>query len=87
MAQKKVKAKCPNPFVENPEHYGPMTVRQLVEIVSNKDEFPDGLDTRLRIGDVEGNLGVISDVTVCAHKPCDIVLAVDAHTGDMHYEI
>ena len=92
MPQKKQKSKpaarrnpkTVNQFLANPEHVGEMTVRQLVELVST-DEFPKGLDTRICIGDVEGNLGVNSSVTVTAHKPNDVVLSMDMHGGDMKY--
>ena len=76
-----------NPFIKDVNHYGPMTVRQLVELVeSDKSEFPLGLDTFIRIGDVEGNNGVIGDVLVSAHKSDDIVLSVDVHSGDFDYD-
>lgn len=75
-----------NPFLADNNHYGPMTVRQLVEIVGDHDEFPKGLDTRICFGDVEGNLGVNPMVTVVAHKADDIVLAVDPHEGDEMYD-
>jgi hypothetical protein len=97
MAQKKSKAKpaakpakpakppkARNPFVEDAEHMGEMTVRQLVELVGTP-EFPKGLDTRICIGDVEGNLGVNATVMVTAHRPEDVVLSIDEHGGDMGY--
>lgn len=77
-------AKTCNPFIENAEHMGEMTVRQLVELVSTT-EFPKGLDTRICIGDVEGNLGVNATVMVTAHRPEDVVLSIDEHGGDMGY--
>ena len=61
------------------------TVRQLVELVS-APEFPKGLDTTIRIGDVEGNNGVNGDVCVCAHMPGDVVLSIDPHAGDEEYD-
>ena len=73
-----------NPFRDDPEHMGEMTVRQLVDLVST-DEFPQGLDTRICIGDVEGNLGVNATILVVAHRPEDVVLAIDEHGGDMTY--
>lgn len=79
--------KAANPFIENPQHYGQMTVRQLVELVkSDKSEFPLGLDTFVRIGDVEGNNGVVGEMTVAAHRPGDVVLAIDPHSGDESYD-
>lgn len=84
MAQKRIKAKTPNPFLENNDYYGKMTVRQLVELVET-DEFPKGLDTTICIGDVEGNNGTVREVVVSAHQPGDIVLAIDPHSGDMDY--
>ena len=85
MAQKRTKSKSANPFIENADHMGEMTVRQLVELV-NTPEFPKGLDTTIRIGDVEGNNGVNGDVCVCAHKPGDVVLSIDPHAGDEEYD-
>ena len=85
MTQKRIKSKSANPFLENPDHMGEMTVRQLVELVSTP-EFPKGLDTTIRIGDVEGNNGVNGDVCVCAHKPRDVVLSIDPHAGDEEYD-
>ena len=79
--------KSRNPFVADANHFGEMTVGQLVELVkSDRREFPKGLDTRICIGDVEGNLGVISDVQVTDHRRGDIVLSVDPHSGDEEYE-
>lgn len=79
--------KAANPFIEDPRHYGPMTVRQLAELVkSDKSEFPLGLDTVVRIGDVEGNNGVVGEMMVAAHRSGDIVLAIDPHSGDESYE-
>lgn len=75
----------PNPFVEDSNHVGQMTVRQLVGLVM-EDEFPKGLDTVIRIGDVEGNLGVNGVITVTAHKPDDVILAIDPHCGDEEYD-
>lgn len=74
----------PNPFMQNPEHMGELTVRQLVEVVGT-DEFPLGLDTRICIGDVEGNLGVNPCIMLTAHKQNDVVLSIDENTGDMGY--
>lgn len=82
---KKPAAKTPvNQFAKNPDYMGPMTVRQLVELVSTA-EFPKGLDTRICIGDVEGNLGVNHMIQVTAHKPGDVVLSIDENEGDMGY--
>lgn len=75
-----------NPFIEDKSHFGSMTVRQLVEIVGDTDEFPKGLDTRVCIGDVEGNNGVNPNMMVTAHKPGDIVLSIDPHEGDEEYD-
>jgi len=85
MAQKRIKAKTTNPFLENTDFYGEMTVWQLVELVQT-DEFPKGLDTKIRIGDVEGNLGIVGEMTLVAHKPGDVVLAIDPHGGDEDYD-
>lgn len=71
--------------MSDPDHYGEMTVRQLVELVQDSSEFPSGLDTRIGVGDVEGNNGTSFYVTVTAHAPGDIVLAVDTNSGDMDY--
>lgn len=79
--------KVMNPFIIDPNHFGEMTVGQLVEIiVQDPSEFPKGMDTRICVGDIEGNLGVISDVQVTDHKRGDIVLSVDPHSGDEEYE-
>lgn len=75
-----------NPFIEDKSHYGSMTVRQLVGIVGDTGEFPKGLDTRICIGDVEGNNGVNPSMMVTAHKPGDIVLSIDPHEGDEEYD-
>ena len=85
MAQKRMKPKSANPFLEDADHMGEMTVRQLVELASTP-EFPKGLDTTIRIGDVEGNNGVNGDVCVCAHRPGDAVLSIDPHAGDEEYD-
>lgn len=74
-----------NPWIDDPQHVGEMTVRQLVGLVLT-DEFPDEFDTVIRIGDVEGNLGVNGTVTVTAHKPGDVVLSIDPHDGDEEYD-
>ena len=37
MAQKRTKSKSANPFLENADHMGEMTVRQLVELVSTPE--------------------------------------------------
>ena len=76
----------PNPFVDDPNHGGEMTVAQLVELVCDRKEFPKGLDTRICVGDVEGNLGVNSTLTVTAHKAGDVILAIDPHGGDEEYD-
>jgi len=75
-----------NPFVEKPDHMGEMTVRMLTEIVQDKSEFPRGLETVIRIGDVEGNHGVNGQVTVMSHRPEDVVLAIDPNAGDPDYD-
>lgn len=74
-----------NPFKQNPNYYGPITVRQLMELVSDKAEFPKGLDTEIKIGDVEGNNPTASNVTITWHRPGDIVLSIDPHSGDEFY--
>ena len=76
----------PNPFADDPDHMGEMTVRQLVELVGDKGEFPSGLDTRICVGDVEGNNGVNASIMLTAHKPGDIVLSIDPHEGDENYD-
>ena len=73
-----------NPWVNDPQHAGEMTVRQLMGLVMT-DEFPNGLDTVIRIGDVEGNLGVNGTITVTAHRPGDVVLSIDPNMGDEDY--
>lgn len=83
-AQRPKPKAAPNPFVNDPHHMGEMTVRQLVELVSTV-EFPKGLDTRICIGDVEGNLGVNAVLMVTAHQPGDIVLSIDENSGDQGY--
>ena len=75
-----------NPFKEDPNHYGPITVRQLVELMSDKTEFPKGLDTEIKIGDVEGNNPTAGNVVLTWHRPGDIVLSIDPHSGDREYE-
>lgn len=70
-----------NPW-ENPDHFGEMTVRELVGLVVFAKEFPKGLDTKIKVGDVEGNEGVSKKLFVMAHKPGDVVLYVDMHCGD-----
>lgn len=85
MAQKRIKSKSVNPFLENADYMGEMTVRQLVELV-NTPEFPKGLDTTIRIGDVEGNNGVNGDVCLGSHKSGDIVLSIDPNMGDERYD-
>lgn len=74
-----------NPFVLNNSHMGEITVRQLMEVVSCKPEFPKGLDTVIRIGDVEGNNGVNSAVCLTYHRPGDVVLSIDPNAGDTTY--
>lgn len=83
-AKKLVRGVADNPFVTDPQHMGPMTVRMLVDLVST-NEFPRGLDTRIMIGDTEGNQGVNDMICVTAHKPEDVVLSIDPNTGDMGY--
>lgn len=70
-----------NPWTRNANHVGEMSVRDLVGLVLTK-EFPAGLDTMIKIGDVEGNEGVNKTITVTAHRPGDVVLSVDMHCGD-----
>lgn len=85
-AEKGALARFPsaNPWVNDPQHAGEMTVRQLMGLVMT-DEFPNGLDTVIRIGDVEGNLGVNGTITVTAHRPGDVVLSIDLNKGDEDY--
>jgi hypothetical protein len=80
------KPKKVNPFKADVNYMGEITVAQLVEMVSDRKEFPKGLDTRICIADVEGNLGVNHDIMLVAHKPGDVLLAVDMHGGDMDYD-
>ena len=75
-----------NPFKQNQNHCGPITVRQLMEIVSDIEEFPKGFDTEIKIGDVEGNNPTAGDVTITWHKPGDVVLSIDPNSGDYEYE-
>ena len=74
-----------NPWVGDPRHVGRMTVGQLMDLVMT-DEFPNGLDTVIRVGDVEGNLGVNGTIMVTAHRPGDVVLSIDPHGGDEGYD-
>ena len=78
------KTRTVNPFIAETDHMGQMTVRQLVELVRTK-EFPKGLDTRICIGDIDGNLGVNANIQVTAHRLEDVVLSIDEHDGDMQY--
>ena len=70
-----------NPWTKDMNHVGEMSVRDLVGLVLTK-EFPAGLDTMIKIGDIEGNEGVNKTITVTAHRPGDVVLSVDMHCGD-----
>lgn len=70
-----------NPWTMDANHAGEMSVRDLVGLVLTK-EFPARLDTMIKIGDVEGNMGVNKTITVTAHRPGDVVLSVDMHCGD-----
>ena len=74
-----------NPFIRDSDHMGEITVRQLMEVVSNPTEFPKGLDTVIRIGDVEGNNGVNGNVCLTSHKKGDVVLSIDPNEGDLSY--
>lgn len=40
----------------------------------------------VRVGDVEGNLGVNGTIMVTAHRPGDAVLSIDPHGGDEGYD-
>ena len=75
-----------NTLKENVNHYGPITVRQLVELVSNPVEFPKDLDTEIKIGDIEGNNPTVSDIMITWHKPGDIIRSIDPHSVDYDYE-
>lgn len=75
-----------NPFLTDINYTGEMTVRQLSELVQAGREFPKGLDTVIRVGDVEGNNGVNGNVCVTCHRPGDIVLSIDPNAGDRSYE-
>ena len=70
-----------NPWTRDMNHVGEMSVRDLVGLVLTK-EFPAGLDTMIKVGDVEGNEGVSKTIAVTAHRPGDVVLSVDMHCGD-----
>ena len=70
-----------NPRVGDPRHVGRITVRQLMDLVMT-DELPNGLGTVIRVGDVEGNLGVNGTIMVTAHRPGYVVLSIDPHGGD-----
>lgn len=74
-----------NPFIADNSHMGEITVRQLMEVVSDKREFPKGLDTVIRIGDVEGNNAVNGDICLTFHRLGDVVLSIDPHEGDIGY--
>jgi len=75
-----------NPFVDDVDHSGPMKIRDLVDLVlTNKNEFPYGLETFIKIGDIEGNHGVNGYVTVAWHRPFDIVLSIDPNAGETDY--
>lgn len=74
-----------NPFLRNSDHMGEITVRQLMEVVSNPTEFPKGLDTVIRIGDVEGNNGTNGNICLTSHKKGDVVLSIDPNEGDLSY--
>ena len=69
-----------NPWKADNNHVGQMTVRELVGLVLTP-EFPKGLDTRIMVGDVEGNEGTNGTFCVTAHKPGDVVLSIDMHCG------
>jgi hypothetical protein len=84
--KKRIPGTRPNPFVNDPNHVGEMTVMQLVELVCDRKEFPRGLDTRICVGDVEGNFGVNPTLRIVAHKPGDVILAIYEHGGDMNYD-
>ena len=84
--KKKQTKKTGNPFRDDVQHCGEITVKQLVEVVSDTREFPYGLDTRICVADVEGNLGVNSNILLAAHKPGDVLLAVDPNMGDEDYD-
>lgn len=74
-----------NPFLADASHMVTMAVRQLAELVLRSDEFPNGLDTVIKIGDVEGNNPTNGDITVTYHRPGDVVLSVDPHCGETDY--
>ena len=40
----------------------------------------------IRVGDVEGNLGVNGTTMVTAHRPGDVVLSIDPHGGGEGYD-
>lgn len=76
-----------NPFLNDTNHFGEITVGQLVEVVNTmKGEFPLGLDTKIKIGDVEGNNGVTGNVLISWHRKGDIVLSIDPNSGDTDYD-
>ena len=74
-----------NPFVSDPSHTGELTVRHLMEVVSDRSEFPNGVDTVIRVGDVEGDKGVNGEITLTFHRRGDVVLSVDMNAGDIDY--
>ena len=39
-----------------------------------------------KVRGVEGNNGVVGEMTVAAHRPGDVVLAIDPHSGDEDYD-
>lgn len=79
------KGKTDNPFLDNPMHMGEITVRQLMEVVQAGGEFPKGLDTVIRIGDVEGNNRTNGKVCLTCHRPEDVVLSIDPNEGEFDY--
>lgn len=81
------KNRAKNPFIADRDHMGELTVRQLMEVVAEHKEFPKGLDTVIRIGDVEGNNGVNGNICLTSHKKGDVVLSIDPHAGDLSYGV
>ena len=58
---------------------------QLTDLVMT-GELHSGLDAVVRVGDVEGSLGVNGTIMVTAHRPGDVVLSIDPHGGDEGYD-
>lgn len=64
----------------DPDYFGKFTIGDLVWLAENdKSTFRKGLDTPVRLADVEGNLGTISDLCINANGS----IGFDEHGGVM----